>query len=88
MYVWAELASPKLAAKFSSAWDTSMTGAKTVTVSVLVSLPEALLAVIKTLALPVLAGVPLIKPVSGSMLSPAGSPLAKYVVGLLFAVIW
>jgi hypothetical protein len=60
----------------------------TVSVSVAVPVPPALVAPIVTLELPTAVGVPVMSPVAVATLSPAGSPVALNEVGVLLAVIW
>ena len=66
-----------------------MTGAAGLTVmpSVALPVPPALVALIVTLYVPAVVGVPEIKPVVVFTLKPAGRPLALKLVGLLVAVI-
>ena len=56
-------------------------------VSVAEPVPPALVALIVTLVLPELVGVPEINPVLVLMLNPLGSPVAPKLVGELLAVI-
>ena len=58
----------------------------TVSVSICDPVPVAFVAVIVMLDVPVAVGVPVIAPAIVSMLSPAGSPRAPKLVGLLVAV--
>ena len=58
-----------------------------VKVSVAVPVPPAFVALSVMFALPAAVGVPEIRPVAVSMESPAGSPVASKLVGLLVAVI-
>jgi hypothetical protein len=60
----------------------------TVSVSVAVPVPPALVAPIVTLELPTAVGVPVMSPVAVAMVSPAGRPVALNDVGVLLAVIW
>ena len=62
----------------------------TVTVSTKVAVPDpaALVAPIVTLVVPVAVGVPVIRPVVVLTDSPAGSPVALKLVGVLLAAIW
>ena len=62
-------------------------GGRIVTVRMALPVPPALLALIVTLAVPVVVGVPLITPVDVFTLKPAGNPVAAKLVGLLLAVI-
>jgi len=59
-----------------------------VKVSVALPVPPALVALIVTLNVPAVVGVPEINPVLVSTVKPAGSPVALKLVGLLVAVIW
>jgi hypothetical protein len=59
----------------------------TVKVSVAFPVPLAFVALIVTLYVPGVVGVPEIKPVMVLTLKPAGSPVALKLVGLLVAVI-
>jgi len=61
--------------------------AKTEIVRVPLPVPPALVALIATVDIPALLGVPLITPVAVLIVSPAGRPLAPYDVGLLLPVI-
>jgi hypothetical protein len=67
-----------------------MTGAGglMVKVSVALPVPPALVALIVTVYVPAVVGVPEINPVLVSTVKPAGSPVALKLVGLLVAVIW
>ena len=67
-----------------------MTGAGGLMVKVRVALPvpPALVALIVTVYVPAVVGVPEINPVLVSTVKPAGSPVALKLVGLLVAVIW
>jgi hypothetical protein len=67
-----------------------MTGAGGLMVKVNVALPvpPALVALIVTVYVPAVVGVPEINPVLVSTVKPAGSPVALKLVGLLVAVIW
>lgn len=58
-----------------------------VTVKVANPVPPALVALIVTLYVPVVVGVPEINPVVGSTVRPGGKPVALKLVGLLVAVI-
>jgi hypothetical protein len=49
--------------------------------------PPTLVALIVTVDVPVLVGVPLITPVAALIVSPEDSPVAAYDVGLLLPVI-
>jgi len=66
-----------------------MTGAAGLIVKVNVALPvpPALVALIVTLYVPAVVGVPEINPVLVFTVKPAGSPVALKLVGLLVAVI-
>ena len=66
-----------------------MTGAGglMVKVSVALPVPPALVALIVTVYVPAVVGVPEINPVLVSTVKPAGSPVALKLVGLLVAVI-
>ena len=57
-------------------------------VRVALPVPPALLALIVTLVVPVVVGVPLTCPVEVFTLKPAGNPVAAKLVGVLLAVIW
>jgi hypothetical protein len=57
-------------------------------VNVAVPVPEAFVALREAVELPVVVGVPEIKPVLVLMLNPAGSPLAEKLEGEFVAVIW
>ena len=59
-----------------------------VKVSVALPVPPELLALIVTVYVPAVVGVPEINPVLVSTVKPAGSPVALKLVGLLVAVIW
>ena len=59
-----------------------------VKVSVALPVPPALVALIVTVYVPAVVGVPEINPVLVSTVKPAGSPVALKLVGLLVAVIW
>jgi len=67
-----------------------MTGAGglMVKVSVALPVPPALVALIVTVYVPAVVGVPEINPVLVSTVKPAASPVALKLVGLLVAVIW
>ena len=67
-----------------------MTGAGglMVKVSVALPVPPALVALIVTVYVPAVVGVPEIDPVLVSTVKPAGSPVALKLFGLLVAVIW
>jgi hypothetical protein len=67
-----------------------MTGAGGLIVKVNVALPvpPELVALIVTVYVPTVVGVPEINPVLVSTVKPAGSPVALKLVGLLVAVIW
>ena len=67
-----------------------MTGAGGLMVKVNVALPvpPELVALIVTVYVPAVVGVPEIMPVLVSTVKPAGSPVALKLVGLLVAVIW
>ena len=67
-----------------------MTGAGGLIVKVNVALPvpPELVALIVTVYVPAVVGVPEINPVLVSTVKPAGSPVALKLVGLLVAVIW
>jgi hypothetical protein len=56
--------------------------------SVAEPVPAVLVALSVTLKLPATVGVPEIRPVVVFTDSPAGSPVALKLVGLLLAVIW
>ena len=58
-----------------------------VKVSVALPVPTALVALMVTLYVPAVVGVPEINPVLVSTLKPAGSPVALKLVGSLVAVI-
>ena len=58
-----------------------------VKVSVALPVPPALVALIVTLYVPAVVGVPEINPVLVSTLIPAGNPVALKLVGLFVAVI-
>jgi hypothetical protein len=58
-----------------------------VKVSVALPVPPALVALIVTLYVPAVVGVPEINPVLVFTVKPAGSPVALKLVGLLVAVI-
>ena len=58
-----------------------------VKVSVALPVPPALVALMVTLYVPAVVGVPEIKPVLVLTVNPAGSPVALKLVGLLVAVI-
>ena len=60
----------------------------TVKVSVALPVPPELVALIMTLYVPAVVGVPEINPVLVFTVKPAGSPVALKLVGLLVAVIW
>ena len=60
----------------------------TVKVSVALPVPPELIALIMTLYVPAVVGVPEINPVLVFTVKPAGSPVALKLVGLLVAVIW
>jgi len=62
-------------------------GGLIVKVSVALPVPPALVALIVTLYVPAVVGVPEINPVLVSTLKPAGRPIALKLVGLLVAVI-
>ena len=65
-----------------------MTGsALIVKVKIALPVPPALVALMVTLYVPVVVGVPEIKPVVGSTVRPGGSGVALKLVGLLVAVI-
>jgi hypothetical protein len=66
-----------------------MTGAGglMVKVSVALPVPPALVALMVTLYVPAVVGVPEINPVLVFTVNPAGSPVALKLVGLLVAVI-
>ena len=59
----------------------------TVKVSVALPVPPALVALMATLYVPAVVGVPEINPVLVFTVKPAGSPVALKLVGLLVAVI-
>jgi hypothetical protein len=59
----------------------------TVKVSVALPVPPALVALIVTVYVPAVVGVPEISPVVVFTVKPAGSPVALKLVGLLLAVI-
>ena len=59
----------------------------TVKVSVALPVPPELVALMVTLYVPAVVGVPEINPVLVFTLKPAGSPVALKLVGLLVAVI-
>ena len=59
-----------------------------VKVSVALPVPPALLALIVTLYVPAVVGVPEISPLVVFTVKPAGSPVALKLVGLFVAVIW
>jgi len=59
----------------------------TVKVSVALPVPPALVALMVTLYVPAVVGVPEINPVLVFTLKPAGSPVALKLVGLLVAAI-
>ena len=59
----------------------------TVKVSVALPVPPALVALMVTLYVPAVVGVPEINPVLVFTVRPAGSPVALKLVGLLVAVI-
>lgn len=59
----------------------------TVSVRVAVPVPPAFVAPIVTLEVPTAVGVPVINPVPVATLSPAGSPVALKLVGVLLAAI-
>jgi hypothetical protein len=67
-----------------------MTGAGGLIVKVNVALPvpPELVALIVTVYVPTVVGVPEINPVLVSTVKPAGSPVALKLIGLLVAVIW
>ena len=52
-----------------------------------VPVPPVLVALIVTVEVPALVGVPLITPVTASIISQAGRPVASYDVGLLLPAI-
>jgi len=56
--------------------------------SVALPVPPALVALMETQYVPAVVGVPEINPVLVFTVSPAGSPVALKLVGLLVAVIW
>jgi hypothetical protein len=58
-----------------------------VNVSVALPVPPALVALMVTLYVPAVVGVPEIDPVAGFTVKPEGSPVALKLVGLLVAVI-
>lgn len=58
-----------------------------VKVSVALPVPPALVALIVTLYVPAVVGVPEISPVLVFTVKPAGNPVAPKLVGLLVAVI-
>jgi hypothetical protein len=60
----------------------------TVSVSVAVPVPPALVAPIVTLELPTAVGVPVMSPVAVATLKPAGNPVAVKLVGELLPAIW
>ena len=62
--------------------------AATVIVSVLVADPPALVALRVTVEVAATVGVPEITPLVAFTVSPAGSPVALYEVGLPEAAIW
>ena len=64
------------------------TGLLIVRVSVALPVPPALVALMVTLYVPAVVGVPEINPVLVFTVKPAGSPVALKLVGLLVAVIW
>ena len=60
-----------------------------VIVRVAVPVPPAFVALIVTVYVPAVVGVPEIRPVAGSKVRPGGSvPVTPKLVGLLVAVIW
>ena len=59
-----------------------------VKVNVALPVPPELVALIATVYVPTVVGVPEINPVLVSTVKPAGSPVALKLVGLLVAVIW
>ena len=59
-----------------------------VKVSVALPVPPALVALIVTLYVPAVVGVPEISPLVVFTVKPAGSPVALKLVGLFVAVIW
>ena len=59
----------------------------TVKVSVALPVPPALVALIVTVYVPAIVGVPEIKPVLVFTLKPGGKPVAPKLVGLFVAVI-
>ena len=63
-------------------------GGSTLIVKVLLPVPPIFVAVIVALVMPVEVAVPLITPATGSILKPAGKPVAPKLVGLLVAAIW
>jgi hypothetical protein len=58
-----------------------------VTVRTPLPTPTEFVALIVTTDIPALVGVPLITPVAGLIVRPAGRPVAAYIVGLLLPVI-
>ena len=62
-------------------------GRTTVKVRVAVPVPPALVALMVTVYVPAVVGVPEINPVLVFTLRPGGSPMASKLVGLLVAVI-
>jgi len=64
------------------------TGLLIVNVSVALPVPPALVALMVTLYVPAMVGVPEITPVVVFTVNPAASPVALKLVGLLVAVIW
>jgi len=62
-------------------------GLTTVKVSVALPVPPALVALIVTVYVPAVVGMPEINPVLVLILKPAGSPVALKLVGLFVAVI-
>ena len=63
-------------------------GLTMVIVRVALPVPPELVALIVTLNVPAVVGVPAINPVLVFTVKPAGSPVAAKLVGLLVAVIW
>ena len=63
-------------------------GGFTVRVRVAEPVPPALVALIVTLDVAAVVGVPEIAPVDVLTLKPAGNPVALKLVGVLLAVIW
>jgi hypothetical protein len=62
--------------------------ALSVSVSVAEPVPPLLVALIVTEEVPEVVGVPVMRPLTVLIESPAGNPVALKLVGLLVAVIW